>query len=140
MNEEVAYRIKLAKGYLGEATQDIDLGRWRSCVDTSELATENAAKAVLANAGPVGRTHAPGSLLRQLAAESTATASQSALDKLATLAERLGAAVHVASDYGDEGTWRTPWELFGRDDAEDAVSIARQAVDLATSLLEGGKP
>lgn len=135
MTEEVQYRLKLATGYLAEAAQDFDLGRWRSCVDNSQLATENAAKAVLATAGPVGRTHAPGSLLRQLAAGSTAPESRPALEDLASLAERLGAAVHVATDYGDEGGWRTPWELFGREDAEDALSVARQAVELATSLL-----
>lgn len=36
---------------------------WRSCVDNSQLASENAAKAVLALIGPVSRTHNPAVLL-----------------------------------------------------------------------------
>ena len=44
--EEVSYRLRLALGFLEEARQDFNLGRWRSCVDNSQLVTENAAKAV----------------------------------------------------------------------------------------------
>ena len=57
--EEVSYRLRLVLGFLEEAQQDFNLGRWRSCVDNSQLVTENAAKAMLALLGPVGRTHNP---------------------------------------------------------------------------------
>ncbi|MGH2352681.1 MAG: HEPN domain-containing protein [Chloroflexota bacterium] len=47
-SEDTRYRLRLAEGFLQEAHQDFALQRWRSCVDNSQLATENAAKAVLA--------------------------------------------------------------------------------------------
>lgn len=56
-NRSAEYRLKLAQGFLNEARQDVGLGRWRSAVDNAQLAVENAAKAVLALLGPVGRTH-----------------------------------------------------------------------------------
>jgi hypothetical protein len=60
--EEAEYRISLADGFLREARQDQQQHRWRSRVDNCQLATENAAKAVMAMVGPVGATHEPGVL------------------------------------------------------------------------------
>lgn len=42
--DEVSYRLALAEGFLAEAEQDLDLNRWRSCVDNAQLAVENAAR------------------------------------------------------------------------------------------------
>jgi HEPN domain-containing protein len=47
-SEEARYRMRLAAGFLEEARQDLELKRYRSCVDNSQLAAENAAKVVLA--------------------------------------------------------------------------------------------
>jgi HEPN domain-containing protein len=69
VTEEVHYRLQLAKGFLAEARQDRELQRWRSCVDNSQLAVENAAKVALALLGPVGRTHNPAVLLREALSE-----------------------------------------------------------------------
>ncbi len=63
--EEVTYRLSLAKGFLAEAEQDMDLGRWRSCVDNAQLTVENAGKTVLALFGITPKTHDPA---RQVAA------------------------------------------------------------------------
>jgi hypothetical protein len=63
---DAQYRLKVAQGFLVEARQDVDLGRWRSAVDNAQLAVENAAKAVLSLAGPVGRSHNPAMQLRQV--------------------------------------------------------------------------
>lgn len=46
--EQAAYRLELARGFLEEARQDIDLERWRSAVDGAQLAVENAGKGALA--------------------------------------------------------------------------------------------
>ena len=69
VTDEARYRLRLAEGFLQEARQDLALQRWRSCVDNSQLAVENAAKAALAFLGPVGRTHNPATLLRQALAD-----------------------------------------------------------------------
>jgi hypothetical protein len=39
----------------------------------------------------------------------------------------LGFETHVRSDYGDEGACRTPWELFDRTSANEAVTLAESA-------------
>ena len=134
--DEVGYRLRLAAGFLAEARQDVVLQRWRSSVDNSQLATENAAKAVLALPGPVGRTHNPAALLREeLARGVFASAAQERVRQLADCAEQLGPEVHVQSDYGDEAGGRTPWELFAEDDARRALTIAEEAVSLAKQII-----
>lgn len=65
MPDEADYRLRVMAGFLDEERQDLSLQRWRSCVDNSQLAVENAAKAILALLGPVGRTHNPAVPLRQ---------------------------------------------------------------------------
>lgn len=58
-HSDAHYRLKVAQGFLDEARQDVSLARWRAAMDNAQLAVENAAKAVLALLGPVGRTHNP---------------------------------------------------------------------------------
>jgi HEPN domain-containing protein len=133
---ESLYRLRLAEGFLDEARQDLALARWRSCVDNSQLAVENAAKAILALVGPVGRTHRPGPLLRGALSRGGFGADQQTLAlRVAELAELLGPDTHIESDYGDEANWRTPWELFDADDARAAHAMAEEAVRAAAALL-----
>ena len=135
--DEVGYRLRLAAGFLAEARQDVSLQRWRSSVDNSQLATENAAKAVLALPGPVGRTHNPAALLREeLARDVFAGVAEEQVRQLASYAEQLGPEIHVQSDYGDEAGGRTPWELFADDDARQALTIAEKAVSLAKQIIQ----
>lgn len=54
INDEYTYRMKLVEGFRSEARQDLELGRWRSCVDNSQPIVETNAKAALALVGPVG--------------------------------------------------------------------------------------
>lgn len=135
--EQVAYRLELARGFLEEAQQDAGLERWRSAVDGAQLAVENAGKAVLALAGRIGRTHNPATQLRRLIEEERfGTVHSEKLGRLAELAELLGPDIHVQTDYGDEAEGRTPWELFGENDARQALDIAREAVALAGQLID----
>ena len=108
--DELRYRLLLAEGFLNESREDQTLGRWRSCVDNSQLATENAAKAVLAIISPGGRTHNPAPHLRQaLQRGDFSVLVSSKVERLAECAELLGPDVHIQSDYGDELAGRTPW-------------------------------
>ncbi len=133
---ESLYRMRLAQGFLAESRQDRALSRWRSCVDNSQLATENAAKAVLALAAPVGRTHNPAALLRQaLQAGTYPQAMRGEIEELTEHAELLGPDVHIRSDYGDETAGQTPWELFDRDAAEEALRMAEEAVHIAELVI-----
>jgi HEPN domain-containing protein len=135
--DEVTYRMRLADGFLSEARQDLGLERWRSCVDNSQLAVENAAKAVLALLGPVGKTHNPAGLLRKALADNRFPQEiVPHVKELAENAELLGHDIHMDTDYGSEANWRTPWELFGEADAQQAFAIAEIAVELACQIVE----
>jgi HEPN domain-containing protein len=137
--EQVSYRLKLAKGFLDEAHQDVDLRRWRSAVDNAQLSVENAAKAVLALLGPVGHTHNPAAvLLEALSQGSFPGENGERVRQLAEQAELLGSDVHIRTDYGDEPKGRSPWELFGEDDARQALATAERAAQLAEEITQGG--
>lgn len=131
------YRLKLATGFLEESRQDIALGRWRSSVDNSQLAVENAAKAVLALIAPVGKTHHPATPLRQALQDALFPhEQQSHILRLVGLAETLGFDIHVQTDYGDELEGVTPWELFDQEDAQNALNAAVEAIGLARMVVE----
>lgn len=131
------YRLKMAEGFLNEARQDLTLGRWRSAVDNSQLTVENAAKAVLALLGPVGKTHNPAPLLRSSMEQRLFPPAQSThIQRVIELAESLGPDVHIQTDYGDEQGGRTPWELFGESDARRALDAAKEIVSLARQIVE----
>jgi HEPN domain-containing protein len=135
-HRQATYRLELARGFLEEARQDVDLGRWRSAVDGSQIAVENAGKAALALFGRIGRTHNPATQIRHLIGEGRLDAGFSeGLERLAELAELLGPDVHVQTDYGDEVEGRTPWELFDETDARQALAMAEEAVSLAARLI-----
>jgi HEPN domain-containing protein len=143
MNPHSDYRLKLAQGFLQEARQDVDLQRWRSAMDNAQLAVENAAKSTLSLIAPVGRTHNPAPLLRQLLIERTVPRLPTdAVTRLAEITELLGPDIHIQTDYGDETEALTPWELFDEDDAQQALALAEEAVALAEviarRLAEGG--
>jgi HEPN domain-containing protein len=131
------YRLRVAHGFLSEARQDVALARWRSAMDNAQLAVENAAKAVLAMLGPVGRTHNPAPLLRQALHDGTlAVPDPGKVQRLAELAELLGFDVHVQTDYGDEMAGFTPWELFDEADARQALLMAEEAVSLTQEIIQ----
>jgi HEPN domain-containing protein len=137
--EQARYRLRLAEGFLQEARQDCELQRWRSCVDNSQLAAEHAAKALLALLGPIGRTHKPFVFLLQALDESRFPETlRTQIEEVADCARLLGPDVHVRSDYGDEETQRTPWELFDAEGAREAFSLAEKAATLARKIVERG--
>lgn len=137
MTSSYAYRLKLANGFLEEARQDITLKRWRSVMDNTQLAAENAAKAVLSLIGPVGRTHQPGPLLRDALQQGRLPKVRGEkVTRLAELAESLGPDLRIETDYGDEASGLTPWELFDETDARQALAMAEEAVGLAKNLTE----
>ncbi len=136
--KDAGYRLRLAQGFLAEARQDIPLARWRSAVDNAQLAIENAAKAVLARFGPVSRSHHPHQQIRQgLVADVFPAQHRAEIERLAQLAQGMGADVHIRTDYGDELGDLTPWELFDEAEAQDALRLAEEAVELALRILEG---
>ncbi len=136
--KEAQYRLRIAQGFLDESQQDIAIKRWRSAVDNAQLATENAAKAVLALIAPLGKTHNPAPLLRKnLRDQLFAEEYRPLIDQLANLSDSLGYDIHVQTDYGDELEGLTPWEIFGEEDAQQSVKIAEEALTLAMKIIGG---
>ena len=134
--EHARYRLNLARGFLAEGEQDVHLRRWRSAVDNAQLAVENAAKSVLALVVPVGRTHHPAPLLREaIDAGLFAEHVVPSVLRLAECAEQLGYDIHVQTAYGDETAGATPWELFGEEDAQEAIALAQESVALAERVV-----
>lgn len=134
--EHARYRLNLARGFLAESEQDMHLGRWRSVVDNAQLTVENAAKAVLALVMPVGRTHNPAGLLRRAVNTGLFAAEvQPFVLRLAECAEELGYDIHIQTDYGDEAAGATPWELFGEEDALEAIALAQESFVLAEKVI-----
>jgi len=118
---DAEYRLRLARGFLAEAEEDFRLSRWRSCVDNSQLALENAAKAVIARFGPIPRTHdVGGTLTDQLERGLVPPGFRSRVETLRDLSQELGFEEHIRSDYGEEARGITPWELFGEPEARHA--------------------
>ncbi len=135
--EEVTYRLALARGFLVEAEQDMDLGRWRSCVDNAQLTVENAGKTVLALFGITPKTHDPA---RQVAAllrnQSLPEDVQEQMQHMLPDLLALGTTEHFLTDYGDEVTYTLPWDLFTRESAIDALTSARRSLEYAQALLD----
>lgn len=103
------YRLNLARGFLAESRQDVQLQRWRSAVDNAQRAVENAAKAVLALLALLGRTHNPAPLLREaLAAGHFLTNTPLVFSAWLNALRNWGSmSTHVQTDYGDETGGRT---------------------------------
>jgi HEPN domain-containing protein len=137
-SKDAQYRLKVAQGFLEESREDMGLKRWRSAVDNAQLAAENAAKAVLALVVPLGKTHNPAPPLRKAVRESLFPEEYGVLvEQLATFSETLGFDIHVQTDYGDEMEGLTPWEIFGEEDAQQAITIADETVKLAMKIIRG---
>ena len=125
--EDVEYRLNLSKGFLREAEQDFQLGRWRSCVANAQLSVENAGKAVLMLFGVSTKTHEPAKHMAQLI--KNPEIPKQAQDKIKDILPDfllLGAEEHFMTDYGDESSYKLPWELFDEESAETALNVARK--------------
>jgi HEPN domain-containing protein len=133
----MAYRLALARGFLAEAEQDIELERWRSCVDNAQLSVENTGKAILTLFGITPKTHDPareiGAILRTQTLPATIKEALSLMlpDLLA-----LGTSEHFLTDYGDEATYTLPWDLFTKESAEEALVVARHSIEVAQDVIE----
>jgi HEPN domain-containing protein len=138
---DVRYRLTLAEGFLGEAEEDVRSSRWRSCVDNAQLAVENANKAAIGRFGPIPRSHNAAALLEELGKRNDLPPGTAPKPPaLKALGERLSYEEHIRSDYGEEASYRTPWELFGPAEAAEAIAVAREAVALAPEIVRPQPP
>ncbi|MBU1487677.1 HEPN domain-containing protein [bacterium] len=134
--DDAKYRLKLAEGFLKEARQNFDYRQIRSCVDNSQLAIENGAKAVIICFGPLGKTHNPVNALRRILKQEKLTSEiERLINDLLPLIEGFGEEKHILIDYGDEESYTLPWNLFDENDAREAVERACKVIDLARKVV-----
>ena len=124
--EDVEYRLNLARGFLKEAEEDFDLKRWRSCVDSAQLSVENSGKAILMLFGISPKTHEPARLLRKLVHNTEIpNAIRDKIKEIIPEFLALGIEEHFMTDYGDESSYKLPWDIFDEESAKLALNAAK---------------
>jgi HEPN domain-containing protein len=132
---EVGYRLRLVERYLQDAEDAYRRGDLRGAVASSQLAAENAAKAVVAVYRVPSWTHDPSHELRELV-DRMPQALRPSAEELAEVAELL-APERGRATYGEPARGLTPWEIYGGEDAEEALKRARRALELMMVILRG---
>jgi HEPN domain-containing protein len=134
---DVEYRLELAKGFLKEAEEDLALKRWRSCLSSSILVVENTGIAVLMLFGVSPLTHKPGLHLSQLISEGTVADEVAALiEQILPELEKYDSHERMLAKYGDETSYRLPWELFHEEEGSTAIEAARKCMRVSVELAE----
>jgi len=139
LQKDVEYRFELAKGFLSEAEQDDTLQRWRACVSSSILVIENAGLAALMLFGVSPLAHKPGGHLSQLISEGTVAREVAAqIEQLLPELEKYDSQEKMLAKYGDESTFRLPWEIFGAEEAKAALEAARKCMRVSLEMAGKG--
>jgi len=125
---EVEYRAQLAHEYLEDAENSLRANDFKGCVQNSQLAAENAAKAVVATRRTPSWGHDPSPELLEVAEELDSRQAAKA-KRLAELSSRL-APEHGRATYGEPERFVTPRMLYDRRAAEKAIAVARDAVSI----------
>lgn len=58
------------------------------------------------------------------------------MQQVAEMGQPLGPQLHVQTDYGDEFGGRLPWELFGEEEAREALTTAENILDRIEQLVQ----
>jgi HEPN domain-containing protein len=136
LQNNVEYRLQLAQGYLQEAEENYAQQRWRACFSCSILVIENAGIAILMLFGVSPMTHQPGRHLSQLISEGTVTNEAIALiQQLLPELDKYDSDEKMLAKYGDESTYRLPWELFGEEESRVALEAARKCMRLSREMV-----
>jgi HEPN domain-containing protein len=135
-HEEVAYRVRLALGFLAHAQQALALGIYFAAADAAQRASENAAKALIAMREPPGKTHAPADRLAALldAKQLALPAGVKAAELLDAL-RALGPELHIEAGYGREQERLAPWEAIDESRARAAVAVAERVVAMSQAVI-----
>ncbi|NTV98454.1 MAG: HEPN domain-containing protein [Chlorobiaceae bacterium] len=137
IQNDVAYRLELARGFLNEAEQSFATRHWRACVSVSILVVENTGLAVLMLFGVSPLTHKPGKHLSQLVTEGTVSEEVALLvrDFLPEL-EKHDSHEKMLAKYGDEAEYRLPWDIFGEEEASVAIEAARKCMRVSSQIVD----
>jgi len=131
--DEVRYRYRLAINYLRDANEAFNRGDWRGTVANAQLSAENAAKAVITVYRVPSWSHDPSGELQELVDRMPRELADLVIE-LANIAKRL-APEHGRSTYGEPSMGLTPWDIYTQGDAENALGMAKRAVEIMKAIL-----
>ncbi len=131
---EVEYRAQLAHEYLEDAENRLRADDFKGCVQYSQLAAENAAKAVIATRRTPSWGHDPSPELLEVA-EELDSQQEAEAKRLAEFSSRL-APEHGRATYGEPERFVTPRMLYDRRAAEKAIAVAREAIAIMDKMTE----
>ncbi|MGQ9631114.1 MAG: HEPN domain-containing protein [bacterium] len=135
--DDAAYRFRFAKGFLSEAEEDLKSARWRSCVSNSQLSVENSGKAIIAIFEPIERSHEPLAQINRLIDRKVLDATLvSQIGEDIPLFGELGLKEHFMAGYGDEANYKDPWQIFSKEDADEAFDIARRCFEIVRKIFK----
>jgi len=124
--EDAEYRLRLARGFLKEAEENYQLQRWRSCVANAQLTVENGGKSVLMLFGITLKTDDPARHLAQFVHNTeTPELIRGQIKNVLPEFLTLGAEEHFMTDYGDDTSYKLPWDIFTEVSADRALKAAR---------------
>ena len=132
-SREIEYRIELARRFLQDAEERLRLSDFKGCVQCSQLAAENAAKAVIATKRTPSWGHDPSAELLEVAKELSAEHRESST-RLAAICSQL-APEHGRTTYGEPERFLTPWALYDLEAAQRSISLAREAVAIMNEII-----
>lgn len=135
-SSEAEYRQRLAKEFLEDSEGRLQAGDFRGCVQFSQLAAENAAKAVIATKRTPSWAHDPSPELLAISSDFDTRHGQS-ITRLAEIATTL-APEHGRTTYGEPERFATPKSLYNFDAARRALDLAKEAFGLMETLLQAG--
>jgi len=130
---EVEYRTQLAREYLEDAENSLSSNDFKGCVQNSQLAAENAAKAVVATRRTPSWAHDPSPELLEVAKELDSQQGAKA-KRLAELSSQL-APEHGRATYGEPERFVTPRMLYDLRAAEKAIAVAREAIAIMDEVV-----
>jgi HEPN domain-containing protein len=129
----VEYRAQLAREYLEDAESRLRSDDYKGCVQYSQLASENAAKAVIATRRTPSWAHDPSAELLEVAKELAPKLAEKA-SRLAEISSLL-APEHGRTTYGEPERFLTPKMLYNLEWANHAITIAREAIEIMNEIL-----
>lgn len=133
-SRETEYRTELARRFLQDAEERLHLSDFKGCVQYSQLAAENAAKAVIATRRTPSWGHDPSAELLEVAEELGAQHRESPA-RLAEICSQL-APEHGRTTYGEPERFLTPWALYDLQAAQRSIALAREAVTIMNEVKD----
>lgn len=133
-SSEVRYWYRLAVGHLERAERLFSLRDWVGAVSSSQLATENFAKAVIEVFEVPTWSHDPSSQLNSLI-EKLPSDVVDEVKELAALAREM-APEHGRSTYGEPSAGLVPSDIYREGHASSALKNGRKAKKMAERVLE----